>query len=122
MSNAVKNFKKLRIWEKGINIVEMIYKLTKNFPKEEVYVLSSQMRRAAVSIPSNIAEGFKRYNPKEYKYFLHIALGSAVELETQLIISMRLDYITKKEFTPVVDELSQFSRMTTALIKKLNIP
>jgi len=73
----------LRMWQKGIEIVKDIYMLTSKFPKEEIYGLTAQMRRSAISIPSNIAEGFKRSFPKEYKQFLHISLGSAAELETQ---------------------------------------
>lgn len=87
MEKKIKNFKDLRIWQKGIEIVKDVYSLTKKFPREELYGLTSQLRRSAISIPSNIAEGFKRYHNREYKQFLHIALGSSAELESQLVIS-----------------------------------
>ena len=90
MTEKIKNFQDLRIWQKGIEVVKEIYILTKKFPKEELYGLTSQMRRSAVSIPSNIAEGFRRYHNKEYKQFLYIAMGSCAELETQIIISYEL--------------------------------
>ena len=77
-----RKLKDLRIWKKGIEIVKEVYRFTESFPQKEQYGLISQMRRAAISIPSNIAEGFKRYHNKEFKQFLYIALGSAAELET----------------------------------------
>lgn len=99
MAEKIKNFKDLRIWQKGIEVVKDIYILTKKFPKEELYGLTSQMRRSAVSIPSNIAEGFRRYHNKEYKQFLYITLGSCAELETQIIIANELDYINETNKT-----------------------
>lgn len=93
--------------------------LTKKFPKEELYGLTSQMRRSAISIPSNIAEGFKRYHDKEYKQFLYIALGSSAELETQLIISEELKYINKKEMERICEKLDHLSKMITVLMRKL---
>ncbi len=77
MEEKIKSFKDLKIWQKGIEIVKDVYDITKSFPKEELYGLTSQMRRCAVSIPSNIAEGFKRYHNKEFKQFLYITLGSS---------------------------------------------
>jgi len=82
MEEKIKSFKDLRIWQKGMEIVTDIYTLTKKFPKEELFSLTSQLRRSAISIPSNIAEGFKRFHNKEYKQFLFITLGSCAELET----------------------------------------
>jgi len=75
MTEKIKNFQDLRIWQKGIEIVRDVYMITKKYPKEELYSLTSQMRRSAISIPSNIAEGFRRFHNKEYKQFLYIALG-----------------------------------------------
>jgi len=83
MTEKIKNFQDLRIWQKGIEVVKDIYILSKKLPKEELYGLTSQMRRSAISIPSNIVEGFRRYHNKEYKQFLYIALGSCAELETK---------------------------------------
>lgn len=77
MEEKIKSFKDLKIWQKGIEIVKDVYDITKSFPKEELYGLTSQMRRCVVSIPSNIAEGFKRYHNKEFKQFLYITLGSS---------------------------------------------
>jgi four helix bundle protein len=95
MEEKIKHFKELRVWQKSIEVVKDIYLVSKRFPKEEIYCLTSQMRRSAVSIPSNIAEGFRRIHRKENKQFLSIALGSTAELETQLIIPYELGYITE---------------------------
>ncbi len=117
--NKTQNFKELRIWQKGMEVVKDVYKETKSFPKDERYGLTSQMRRSAVSIPSNIAEGYKRFHNKEYKQFLHIALGSCAELETQLIISEDLGYVKKKENEAICEKLDHLSRMTRILMRKL---
>lgn len=85
--------KDLDVWELGIKLVEVIYAFTKYFPKEEIYGLTSQLRRSAISVPSNIAEGYARAGNKELIHFLYIALGSLSELETQIIISINLKYI-----------------------------
>jgi len=86
----VKDYKDLKVWQKGIDIVDKIYSVTDGFPKDELYGLVGQMRRAAVSIPSNIAEGFVRHHTKEYKQLLYVSLGSCAELDTQLIIEKEL--------------------------------
>ena len=119
MTEKIINFQDLRIWQKGIEIVKDIYILTKKFPKEELYGLTSQMRRSAVSIPSNIAEGFRRYHNKEYKQFLYIALGSCAELETQIIIANELDYISDNNKIESIEKLKYICRMTIKLIQKL---
>jgi len=119
MEEKIKSFKDLRIWQKGIEIVSDIYILTKNFPKEELFSLTSQLRRSVISIPSNIAEGFKRFHNKEYKQFLFITLGSCAELETQIIIAKGLKYINENEETKLVEKLDHICRMTSSLIKKL---
>jgi len=119
MTEKIKNFQDLRIWQKGIEVVKDIYILTKKFPKEELYGLTSQMRRSAVSIPSNIAEGFRRYHNKEYKQFLYIALGSCAELETQIIIANELDYINETVKTEIIEKIKYICRMTVKLIQKL---
>jgi len=109
----------LRIWQIGIEVVKDIYILTKKFPKEELYGLTSQMRRSAISIPSNIAEGFRRYHNKEYKQFLYIALGSCAELETQIIIANELNYINETDKTELIEKIKYICRMTVKLINKL---
>jgi len=119
MTEKIKNFQDLRIWQKSIEVVKDIYILTKKFPKEELYGLTSQMRRSAVSIPSNIAEGFRRYHNKEYKQFLYIALGSCAELETQTIIANELDYTNDNSKTEVIEKIKSICRMTVKLINKL---
>ena len=119
MTEKIKNFQDLRIWQKGIEVVKDIYILTKKFPKEELYGLTSQMRRSAVSIPSNIAEGFRRYHNKEYKQFLYIAMGSCAELETQIIIANELDYLNDTYKIEIIEKLTYICRMINQLIKKL---
>jgi four helix bundle protein len=92
----IQTYRDLDIWNAGIDLVKEIYKLTEKFPKEEMYGLSAQMRRSAVSIPSNVAEGFRRYHNKEYRQFLYITLGSSAELETQITIAKELKYIQEE--------------------------
>jgi four helix bundle protein len=116
----IRNFKDLQIWQKGILIVKRVYELTREFPQNELYGLVSQMRRSAISIPSNIAEGFKRLHGKEFKQFLHIALGSAAELETQLIISAELGLVRNHVMKELLTEdLDHLSKMISSLLKKL---
>jgi four helix bundle protein len=118
-TNKQMKIKDLQIWQKGIEIVDKIYALTDSFPKAELYGLSSQMKKASVSIPSNIAEGFARNHSKEYKQFLSIALGSCAELDTQLIIANRRDYIKKNDLEVLADQINHESRMISSLINKL---
>jgi len=119
MEEVIKEYKDLKIWQKGIEIVSDIYILTKKFPKEELYGLTSQIRRSAISIPSNIAEGFRRYHNKEYRQFLYISLGSCAELETQIAIAKNLKYITEEKEIELTEKLDHICRMTSNLIKKL---
>jgi four helix bundle protein len=113
----VKNFKELVVWQKGMDLVREIYKITKQFPKSEMYALASQMQRSAIAIPSNVAEGHRRNHKLEYVQFLGIALGSAAELETQILIAEEqysdFDYVKTKG---LVDEIQ---RMLNTLIIKL---
>jgi four helix bundle protein len=115
----IKSYKELDVWKKGIEIVDVVYKMTGTFPKEERYGLASQMQRAAVSIASNIAEGFARQHTKEYQQFCYIALGSCAELETQLIIAQRRNYVSSEAFSELEDYLDHESRMLMNLIKSL---
>lgn len=98
-----------------MNLVLSIYDLTNKFPKSEIYGLSSQMRRAAVSIPSNIAEGYMRYHKKEYSQFISISFASGAELETQLELSKRLNYITASEYSKAVLLLNEIMKMLNRL-------
>ena len=118
-SEKIKNFKDLRIWQQSIELVEEIYRISKEFPKEELYGIVNQIRRSAVSLPSNIAEGFVRFHNKEFKQFLFIALASSAEVETQLIVSNRLKYITKRKLDELSDRINKLNRMIMALIKRL---
>ena len=116
----IKSYKDLNIWKRSIGLVEDIYKITQNFPKEEIYGLTSQLRRAAVSVPSNIAEGFTRLHNKEYRQFLYISLGSCAELNTQIIISSRLSYLSTEKVNETLNEIEEISKMIMGLIKKIN--
>ena len=115
----VKSYKELDVWKKGIEIVDRVYKITGSFPQKELDALAFQMQRSAVSIPSNIAEGFARSHSAEYRQFLHIALGSCAELETQLIIALRRNYSAQKEIYNLQEDLDHESRMIMNLIKSL---
>ena len=118
-SEKLKNYKDLKVWQKGIEIADKIYSVTEKFPKSELYSLTSQMRKASISIPSNIAEGFARNHSKEYKQFLYVSLGSCAELDTQLIIANRRKYLTKKELEEIAEDINHESRMLSSLINKL---
>lgn len=118
-SEKIRNFKDLRIWQESIELVEEIYRITKKFPKEELYGIVNQIRQSAVSLPSNIAEGFVRYHNKEFKQFLFIALASSAELETQLIVSNKLKYITRQKLDELSEKIDKLNRMIMALIKRL---
>ncbi len=115
----VKNYKDLDVWNKGIDIVDSIYDLTENYPAKEQYGLVVQMRKAAVNIPSNIAEGFIRQHNKEFVQFLYVSLGSAAELETQLIISYRRKFIQESNLIDLQEALDHESRMLMNFIKSL---
>jgi four helix bundle protein len=116
----MKTHKNLQVWQKSIAFVTAIYELTRSFPKEEIYCIVSQLRRAAISIPSNIAEGSARKNTKEFMQFLYVSLGSAAELETQLIISMNLGYINENNANAFQNELEEIIKMLTGLIRSLS--
>ena len=118
--SKIKKSRELDVWKLSMEIIVDIYEYTKTFPKEEIYGLVSQMRRAAVSIASNIAEGFNRYHNKEYRQFLYIALGSCAELETQIEVSVTLGYITQSGRDKTIEKLDHESRMLRNLIKRLN--
>ncbi|MBQ6165361.1 MAG: four helix bundle protein [Clostridia bacterium] len=115
----VNSFEDLVVWQKSMDLVAEIYRLLRLLPKEELYSLSSQMRRAAISIPSNIAEGQQRDSIHEYIHFLTISRGSCGELLTQLMICNRLDYLSENETGPIIDLTRQVNRMLTALITGL---
>ena len=115
----VKSYKDLDVWKQSIGLVKEVYFLTKSFPKDELYGIVSQVRRSAVSIPSNIAEGKMRQHKNEYIQFLYISLASCAELETQLIISKELGHLDSKNSEKVFDKIDHISRMLRNLIKGL---
>ena len=119
-NKMVQTFKDLLVWQEAMNLVEMIYLQTRTFPKEEMYGLTSQIRRAVVSIPANIAEGNGRRSRREYLQFLAIANGSLKELETHLLIAERLNILTKEKSEQLLTQLNMVGRMLTALRKSLN--
>ena len=116
---GIKRYRDLDIWKKGIELIKDVYKVTEKFPKHEVYGLVSQMRRSAISIPSNVAEGFRRYHNKEYKQFLYVTLGSCAELETQITIAKELDYVKQEIEAVLLEKLDHICRMISNLLKKL---
>lgn len=109
------NFKGLKVWQKVINLVTKTYTKSQEFPKEELYGLTSQIRRSAVSIPSNIAEGGGRKTDKDFANFLGISLGSAFELETQLIIAKNLNFMNSDDFKILENELHHIQNMIIKL-------
>ena len=114
-----KNHRELQVWQKAMQVTEDVYKVVKLLPKEETYALSDQMRRAAVSIPSNIAEGNARGTNKETIHFLYIAQGSRAEVETQMELCFRIGYIDEETMDDVIVQLQEIGRMISGLIKSL---
>jgi four helix bundle protein len=110
---------KLIVWERAIELCAAIYILTRKFPREEIYGLTSQIRRASVSVPGNIAEGYGRGSREQYKQFVGIALGSYMELQTQLLIAKRPGFVDSSEFEKVESLASEVGRMLSALLTKL---
>jgi four helix bundle protein len=103
--DSLKTHKDLEVWKRSLDLVEKVYAMTRSFPKEEVYGLSLQMRRAAVSVPSNIAEGAARGSHKEFIQFLYVALGSLEELETQFILACRVGFMADRSLPGMIDEI-----------------
>ncbi|HLD43818.1 MAG TPA: four helix bundle protein [bacterium] len=115
----IQSYKDLEVWKKGIEIVKTVYELTRRFPKCELFGLISQMQRAAVSIPANVAEGYARQYSKEFSRFCSISLGSCSELETLVIIAKEQRYLTENDFIRISEFLDHESRMLMSLTKKL---
>jgi len=115
----VKDFRRLKVWHKGHAVVLMVYEATQDFPKEELYGLTSQIRRAAGSIPANIAEGCGRSGNAEFGRFLQIAMGSATELEYHLLLSKDLGYIDEKKHRSLDSMTLELQRMLSTLIRKV---
>jgi four helix bundle protein len=115
----LRNFRKLSVWEKSHALTLTIYKSTSSYPKEERYGLTSQMRRAASSIPSNIAEGCGRNTEPQFARFLNIAFGSASELEYQIILSKDLEFISDETFEKLIEQVIEIKRMLFSLLQKV---
>ena len=115
----VRNYQELIVWERAMDLVEEIYKATKEFPREELYALTSQIRRAAVSIPSNIAEGQGRRTTADFLRHLSIAYGSLREVETQALIARRLSYIAQAKLEEVMDRAGEVGRLLNGLMASL---
>ena len=116
----VKSYRDLTVWQKSMTLVFEVYRLIKKLPKEELYALSSQIRRSAVSVPSNIAEGQQRNSKKEFINFLSIAKGSNAELQTQLMICVGLNYLSEEEIDTAMQLSNEVGKMLNGLIGKLS--
>jgi len=119
MNQGTQSYKDLVVWQKAIELAKIVYELTRDFPAEERFGLVSQMRRAAVSIPSNIAEGQARRTTGEFVQFISHAEGSSAELETQLILAVELSFCAKKSGLPAYERIDEIQRMLNALRRKL---
>ncbi|GAW42131.1 hypothetical protein SH203_02545 [Brevundimonas sp. SH203] len=117
---ALRSHRDLKVWQIALDMTETLYRTTADWPKSEQYGLVSQVRRAAVSVPANIAEGAGRRTSGEFAHFIGIARGSLAELETLLIIARRLGYIEEPSFRAIMDDLFELGRMTTGLLKSLS--
>jgi four helix bundle protein len=115
----MKDFRQLKVWEKSHQLALAIYKATKEFPKEELYALTSQIRRASMSIPTNIAEGCGRNTDAEFARFLQIAMGSASETEYQLLLSHDLGFLSKEQYDKLNSDVTEVKRMLASLLKTL---
>lgn len=115
----MKTYRDLIVWQESMHFVTKVYQISKTFPKEEIYGLTSQMRRSAVSIPSNIAEGYGRKSTDDYLRFLQIAISSLYEIQTQLEISLNLKYLSTNKYEKVFELSREIERMLSSLIRKI---
>ena len=118
---TMNNYKDLKIWQKSVDLAVKVYEVTRLFPKEELYGLTYQLKKSAVSIPSNIAEGSGRNTKKDFNNFLGISYGSSCELNTQLIIASRINFLNKVNLNVLETEIDEIQRMNWALKKSLNL-
>jgi four helix bundle protein len=116
---SISSFRDLKVWQISMDLAEKIYLLTQKFPKRETYGIISQVQRACISVPSNIAEGHARDSTKEFLHFISIALGSLAELETQLLLASRFTYINKSDLESVLSKVDEIGRMLRGLQKSL---
>ena len=115
----MKTYRDLVVWQKSMKMVQDVYRLTRDFPKEEIYGITAQIRKCSISIPSNIAEGYGRRSTQDYLRFLKISSGSLYELQTQLEIVFQLNYIAKEDFDLIYEISREIERMLSSLITKL---
>ena len=120
--SLVKSYRDLEVWQESMRTVQLVYQLTRSFPKEELYGLTSQVRRAAVSIPANISEGQARRSRKEFQHHLSIARGSLAELETELQIATQLQYVKREELVPVWESCQKTGMILNGLLRSLQSP
>ncbi len=116
---TIQNYRDLIVWQKAMDLAEEIHRLTKTFPREELYGLTSQIRRAAVSVPSNIAEGHARQSTAEFRNFLSISLGSLAEVDTQQLLAQRFEYLTREQATKATQLMEEIAKMLHSLRAKL---
>ena len=121
MQGSINSYKELIVWQKSIQLVTNIYTLTKNFPADEKFGIISQLNRAVVSIPSNIAEGWGRELSKNYLNFLRISRGSLMEVETLILISKNLNYLNEKEFNEIITKIEEVGKILQGLIKSIQL-
>ncbi|MEN6366053.1 MAG: four helix bundle protein [Thermoguttaceae bacterium] len=117
---SLQHYRELIVWQKAISFVESVYRATNDFPKTEIYCLTNQIRRAAVSIPSNIAEGQGRSTTRDFLHFLSMSQGSLMEIETQITIAERLGYLKKEQETTLLESAAEIGRLLNGLCKSLN--
>lgn len=118
--SGIQSYKDLLIWQRGIDIVALVYQLISDFPKDEIYALSSQIKRGAVSIPSNIAEGYGRQSTQSYIQFVKIARGSLCELETQLLVAEKLGFVKSESlYSDIMKQITEESKMINSFLNKL---
>jgi four helix bundle protein len=116
----INSYKDLIVWQRGMDLVETMYQITAKLPASEQWGLISQMRRAAVSVPSNIAEGYGRQATGEYRHHLSIARASSLELETQILLCRRVGYLAQDDLKPVLSQIDDISKMLASLVLKLS--
>jgi four helix bundle protein len=116
----INSYKDLLVWQRSMDLVEAVYRVTARLPASEQFGLTAQMRRSAISIPSNLAEGYGRQATGEYRHHLSFSRGSLLELETQAMLCLRLKYLTEDQLNPILKEIAEISKMLGSLISKLS--
>ena len=117
--SKIGSYRDLLVWQKGIGLVKLLYEISREFPADERFGLTSQIRRAAVSVPSNIAEGQERFTTREFIHFISYAEGSIAEIDTQLVIALELDFCKAARVKPALDAIVEVRKMLNALRRKL---